>query len=84
VDADPQGSALDWAAARGGERLFPVVGLPKPNLHRELPELAAGYAWCVIDGPAWLTHRSEGACASHGKPSRKKLDHNSSLRFPAL
>jgi chromosome partitioning protein len=51
IDADPQGSALDWAAAREGDPLFPVIGLPKPTLHRELPELSAGYAWCVIDGP---------------------------------
>jgi len=29
IDADPQGSALDWAAARVGKALFPVAGLPK-------------------------------------------------------
>lgn len=28
IDADPQGSALDWAAAREEEPLFSVVGLP--------------------------------------------------------
>ena len=28
VDADPQGSALDWAAARRGEPMFAVAGLP--------------------------------------------------------
>jgi len=32
VDADQQGSALDWSAARKGELLFPVVGLPKDTL----------------------------------------------------
>ena len=26
IDADPQGSARDWAAARLGEPLFPVIG----------------------------------------------------------
>lgn len=51
VDADPQGSALDWAAMRKGEPVFPVIGLPKPVLHRELPALAAGYDYVVIDGP---------------------------------
>ena len=31
IDADPQGSALDWAAARQGDPLFSVVGLPRPS-----------------------------------------------------
>ncbi|MFO0851854.1 MAG: ParA family partition ATPase [Gemmataceae bacterium] len=51
VDADPQGSALDWSAARRGEPLFPVAGLPKASLHKELPALAANYAYALIDGP---------------------------------
>ena len=51
VDADVQGSALDWAAIRTVDALFPVVGLPKPTLHRELPKLAADYNAVVIDGP---------------------------------
>lgn len=29
VDADPQGSALDWSASRQAEPLFPVIGLPQ-------------------------------------------------------
>ena len=51
VDADPQGSALDWAAARHGEPLFPVVGLPKSSIHKELPALSANYDLVIIDGP---------------------------------
>ena len=51
VDADPQGSALDWAAARQGEPRFPVVGLPKPSIHKELAALSHDYEWVVIDGP---------------------------------
>ncbi|MGH8549547.1 MAG: ParA family partition ATPase [Methylococcales bacterium] len=51
VDADPQGSALDWQAARQGESLFPVVGMAKPTLHKDIPGLAAGYEYVVIDGP---------------------------------
>ncbi|MFM8330949.1 MAG: ParA family partition ATPase [Candidatus Methylumidiphilus sp.] len=51
VDADPQGSALDWQAARQGDSLFPVVGMAKPTLHKDIPGLAAGYAHVVIDGP---------------------------------
>jgi chromosome partitioning protein len=51
LDADPQGSALDWAAARHGDPLFPVVGLPKSSIHKELPTLAANYEFVIIDGP---------------------------------
>ena len=51
VDADPQGSALDWSAMRVSDPLFPVIGLPKAILHRELPKLAADYDHVVIDGP---------------------------------
>jgi chromosome partitioning protein len=40
VDADPQGSALAWSAARERDPIFPVVGMPKPTLHRDLPEVA--------------------------------------------
>src|SRR3546814_8189970 len=43
IDADPQGSALDWSQQRsreGLERLFGVVGLARDTLHREAPELA--------------------------------------------
>jgi len=51
IDADPQSSALDWAAARHIESLFPVVGLPKASIHKELPSLASNYDIVIIDGP---------------------------------
>ena len=53
VDADPQGSALDWSEARAREgvpRLFGVVGLPRETLHRELPAIAADADHVVVDG----------------------------------
>jgi chromosome partitioning protein len=50
VDADPQGSALAWSATRERDPLFPVVGMPKPTLHKDLPALARGYDVVVIDG----------------------------------
>lgn len=50
VDADPQGSALAWSAARELPPLFSVVGMAKPTLHREMPELARDYDAVVIDG----------------------------------
>ncbi len=32
VDADPQGSALTWSAAREADPIFPVVGMAKPGI----------------------------------------------------
>jgi chromosome partitioning protein len=50
VDADPQGSALDWSASREIEAAFPVLGLPKPILHKELPKVKGDYDFIIIDG----------------------------------
>ena len=50
VYADPQGSALAWSSAREIDPIFPVVGMPTPTLHRDLPELARDYDHVVIDG----------------------------------
>src|SRR3546814_2311317 len=54
IDADPQGSALDWSQQRATEglpRLFSVVGLARDTLHIEAHELARGMDHVVIDGP---------------------------------
>ncbi|MGO8918188.1 MAG: ParA family partition ATPase [Stellaceae bacterium] len=54
IDADPQGSALDWAEQRAKERFprrFGVIGLARDTLHREAPELARHADHIVIDGP---------------------------------
>ncbi|MEQ8451147.1 MAG: ParA family partition ATPase [Nitratireductor sp.] len=54
VDADPQGSALDWSEQRAREglpRLFGIIGLARDTLHREAPELARNADHVVIDGP---------------------------------
>ncbi len=54
IDADPQGSALDWSQQRSREglpRAFGVVGLARDTLHREAPELARDADMIVIDGP---------------------------------
>jgi chromosome partitioning protein len=58
VDADPQGSALDWAEQRAREghvHRFGVVGLARETLHRELDGLARGVTHVVIDGPPRVT-----------------------------
>lgn len=54
IDADPQGSALDWSQQRAREghlRAFGTVGLARDTLHREAPDLARDADQIVIDGP---------------------------------
>jgi chromosome partitioning protein len=50
VDADPQGSSLAWSSAREAPPLFSVVGMAKPTLHREMPDIAQDYDTVLIDG----------------------------------
>lgn len=61
IDADPQASALDWQASRSGENLFPVLGLAKPTLHKDIPELAAHYDHVIIDGPPRVNELARSA-----------------------
>ncbi len=63
VDADPQGSALDWFASRSDEMepLFPVVGCAKPNLHKTIPDLGKGRDVVVIDGAPRVTDLARAA-----------------------
>ncbi|QJD31037.1 ParA family partition ATPase [Methylococcus geothermalis] len=61
IDADPQGSALDWQSTREGDTLFPVVGMAKPTLHKDVPELAASYDHVIIDGPPRVNELAKSA-----------------------
>ena len=61
IDADPQGSALDWAAARQGEPLFSVVGLPRATVHKEIGTIGKGYDHIIIDGPPRVTDLARSA-----------------------
>jgi len=61
IDADPQGSSLDWAAARDGDPLFSVVGFPRPTIHKEIVQLGQGYDHIVIDGPPRVTDLARSA-----------------------
>jgi len=61
IDADPQGSALDWAAARNDEPLFSVVGFPRPTLHKDITKLGQGYDHIIIDGPPRVTDLARSA-----------------------
>ena len=54
IDADPQGSALDWSQRRSQEglpRLFSVIGLARDTVHREAPAMARDADVVVIDAP---------------------------------
>jgi chromosome partitioning protein len=61
VDADPQGSARDWAAARSDKPPFSVIGLDRPTLHRDLAPLAKDYDHVVIDGPPRVSELARSA-----------------------
>ncbi|WP_215843921.1 ParA family partition ATPase [Acidithiobacillus montserratensis] len=61
IDADPQGSCLDWAATRKDEPLFSVVGLPRASIHKELGQIGAGYDHIIIDGPPRVTDLARSA-----------------------
>ena len=61
IDADPQGSALDWAACRTAEPLFPVIGFPKPKLHKEVPAHVPHYQYIIIDGPPRVNELARSA-----------------------
>lgn len=54
IDADPQGSALDWASFRERDSLITVVGIPRPTINREVRALAKDYDSIVIDTPPRL------------------------------
>lgn len=61
IDADPQGSSRDWAAARKDKPPFTVVGLDRPTIHRDLPEIAKNYDHVIIDGPPRVTELARSA-----------------------
>ncbi len=67
IDADPQGSALDWQASRQGDSLFPVVGMDKPTLHKDVPQLAAQQEIVIIDGPPRVNELARSAIMASDK-----------------
>jgi chromosome partitioning protein len=64
IDADQQGSGLDWSAARKSALPFPVVGLPRDTLHREIATLSKPYEWVIIDGPPRVYAVAKSAIAA--------------------
>ncbi len=65
IDTDPQGSSRDWAAIRESEPPFPVVGMDRPTIHRDISKFTADYNHIVIDGPPRVSElaRSGIICA---------------------
>jgi chromosome partitioning protein len=67
IDVDPQGSSLDWSAQRAKQDLdfaFPVVGIPRDTIHREIDALGEPYDWVVIDGPPSRQNLAKSAIAA--------------------
>jgi chromosome partitioning protein len=63
IDADPQQSALSWKADRPTDLpQIQVVGLPAPNLHKEIEAFKADYEVIVIDGGGRITATARGMC----------------------
>jgi len=64
VDLDQQGSATDWAASReGGEDdrgLIPTVSMGKA-LARDLPRVAGGYDYVIVDGVPQISELTAAA-----------------------
>lgn len=64
IDGDVQGSALDWAASRKEDPIFNVVGISKNTIHKEVPTLAKGYDYVIIDGPPRVYDVAKSAIAA--------------------
>jgi chromosome partitioning protein len=64
IDADPQQSALEWQRDRPTHLpQVSVVGLPAPNLHREIPRLQTKYGVILIDGDGRVTATARATVA---------------------
>jgi chromosome partitioning protein len=64
VDADPQQSALEWQRDRPAHLpQVSVIGLPAPNLHREIPRLQTKYGVILIDGGGRVTATARATVA---------------------
>ena len=63
IDADPQGSALDWQAQRATAPPVRVVGMPTTTLHRDAHAIA-DIDYLVIDGPPRMDVIAKSAIAA--------------------
>lgn len=52
IDADPQGTASDWASIRDKTKMpFQVIQMARPVLHRDVNDFHINYEMVIIDGP---------------------------------
>ena len=63
VDADPQGSVLQWQST-GANREFDVIQLSMPELSTKIINHRATFDHVVIDSPPALSHISQAIAAS--------------------
>ena len=62
MDADPQGSALDWADSRVTPQMnLDACGVEPSRLLRDARSLAPRYGWIIIDGPPGIGRVSADA-----------------------
>ena len=62
LDADPQGSAQDWADSRAQRPMnLDVRGAEPGRLVQNVRLLAPDYGWVIIDGPPGITRTSADA-----------------------
>lgn len=54
IDADPQGSALDWLGCREEDPIFTVVGMPNATIHKQIRDLRKDFDRIIIDAPGRL------------------------------
>lgn len=52
ADSDPQGTLRDWRQADHHNIQPSVVGVDRPNLHKDLPKVATSFDFVIIDGAA--------------------------------
>lgn len=64
IDADVQGSALDWAASRKKPKLFTTIAITKPIIHQEIKTLSKNFDHIIIDGPPRVYDVARSAIAA--------------------
>lgn len=64
IDADTQQTTLEWKTDRPDDLpKVQVIGLPAPNLHKEIDAFKADYDVILIDGGGRITAAARAACA---------------------
>ncbi len=59
LDADPQGTASEWANRHGHLHQIETEARVRPDLPEQLPRIARSADWLIIDGPPSLSPMTE-------------------------